>query len=170
MPSPSFTPASPSFAPASPSFTPASPSTSQRLEAVSTMPNYTIQTPNNLNAAAVETPLGSDLPDDPTERSTGQWAKVSNKDWTPAPRRSVLQANLEFNCPDVLEYYEARRTGKIKAKSFQDWGEPVSLKEEHKLYHMEHDKVKQVFFEVNYNRGFTGRGGELAPCAIICYC
>ena len=158
---------SPSFTPASPSFTPASPSTSQRLEAVSRMPNYTIQTPDNLNAAAVETPLGSDLPDDPTERSTGLWAKVTNKKWKPAPRRSVFQADLKFYFPDILEYYEARRTGKIKAKSFEDWGEPVSLEEEHKLYPMEHGKVKRVFFEVNYNRGFTGRGGESAPCAIL---
>ena len=126
------------------------------------MPESALQNPNNLNAAAAETTLGSNLPDDPTERWTGQWAEVMNNRWTPAPRRSVLQAELELQHPDLLEYYEDRRKGKIKAKSFEDWEEPVSLKEEHKLYRIEHGKTNRVFFEVDYNRGFTGRGGELA--------
>ena len=149
----------------SPSFTPASPSTSQRHEAASTKPNSEFQIPNNLNAAVVAKTLGSNFPDDPTERSTGVWQKVMNEKWYAPMRPSVLQAELEFSCPDLLEYYEDRRTGKIEAKSFEDWGEPVSLKEEHKLYGMEHGKTKGVFFEVDYNRGFTGRGGELASCA-----
>ena len=89
-----------------------------------------------------------------------------NNRWTPAPRRSVLKADLEFFYPDVLEYYEDRRTGKIQARSFEDWGERVSLEERHKLYNIEHGKIKRVFFEVDYNRGFTGRGGELAVLII----
>ena len=126
------------------------------------MPKSALQTPNNSNAATVETTLGSNLSDDPTERWTGKWAEVMNNKWTPGPRRSLLQADLEFLHPDLLKFYEGRRTGKVKAKSFEDWGEPVSLKEKHKLYWIEHGKSNGVFFEVNYNRGFTGRGGELA--------
>ena len=126
------------------------------------MPKSALQTPNNLNAAAAESTLGSNLPDDPTERWTGQWAEVMNNKWTPAPRRSVLQAELELHHPDVLEYYEDRRTGTISAKSFEDGEEPVSLKEKQRLYQIEHGKTERVFFEVDYNRGFTGRGGELA--------
>ena len=129
------------------------------------MPNSALQTPNNLNAAAVEKALGSKLPDDPNERSTGEWAEVMNKQWNPPPRPSVLKADLEFYHPDAREYYEDRRTGKIEAKSFDDWGEPMSLEEEHKLYRMEHRKIKGVFFEVDYHCDFTGRGRELASCA-----
>ena len=146
----------------SPSSTPASPSTSQHPEATSIMPKSRLQDPNNSNAAAVETTFGSNLPDDPTERWTGQWADVTNKNWTPAPRRSVLKAVLELQHPDLLEHYEDRRTGKVQARSFEDWGEPVSLKEAHRLYEKEHGKCDRVFFEVDYSRGFTGRGGELA--------
>ena len=149
----------------SPSFTPASPSNYQRPEAAPTMPDSAPQTPNNMNAATVDTTLESDLPDDPAERSTGTWAKVMNNKWTPAPRRSKLQADVKYHCPDFLEYYEGRRNGKIEAKAFEDWGEPVYWDEEDKLYHIEHDKARGVFFEMDYNRGFTGRGGELALCA-----
>ena len=92
-------------------------------------------------------------------------AEVGNNKWTPGIRRSVLEADLKLHCPDTLEYYEDRRTGKTEAKSFEDWGERVSLDERRKLWDIEHGKTKGVFYEVDYNRGFTGRGGELAPCA-----
>ena len=147
------------------SFNPTSPSTSQRPEALSTTPKPAFQDPNNSNAAAAETTFGSNLSDDPTERSTGQCAEVMNNQWTPAPRRSVLKANLESLYPDSLNYYEGRRTGRIKARSFEDWGESVSFHEEKRLYEIEHGKIDRVFFEVDYNHGFTGRGSELAPGA-----
>ena len=124
-----------------------------------------IQDHNNSNASAAETTFRSNLSDDPTERSTGLRAEVTNNQWTPAPRRSVLKEYLEWQHPDALNYYEGRRTGKAKARSFEDWGEAVYFDEEKKLYEIEHGKIDRVFFEVDYNHGFTGRGSELAPRA-----
>ena len=146
----------------SPSFTSASSSTTQHPEATST------QTSNNVNAAASQTTFQFDgLPEDPTQLSTGEMAEVTNKRWDPAPRRSVLKSNMEFLHPDLLEYYEDRSKGKIEAKSFEEWGEPVCPKEAVKLHKIEHRKVHHAFFEVNWAGHFTGRGGELAACTNI---
>ena len=121
-----------------------------------------------MDAAAVHTTQQfNDLPDDPTQRSTGILAKVLNDKWTESPRRSVLKELLEMENADLLEYYEGRRTGKIEADSFEGREDPVSTERAKQLYYMEYGRIQRVFFEMDYARGFTGRGGELAPCTYI---
>lgn len=121
-----------------------------------------------MDEAAVHTTQQlDDLPDDPTQRSTGIEAKVLNNEWTEAPRRSVNQEMLQIQCPHLLMYYEDRRTGKIEADPFEELKDPVFGKKAEQLYYIQHGKVRRVFFEMDYTRGFSGRGGKLAPCAYI---
>ena len=71
---------------------------------------------------------------------------------------------MEQQHPELLQYYKDRRTGKIKERSFEEWGD-MDWEEQMKWYQIENSKVKHVFFGVDYDNGFTGRGGKLAPCA-----
>ena len=119
-----------------------------------------------MDEAAVHTTRQfDDVPDDPTQRSTGMKAKVMNNEWTEAPRRSVVQEMLQTQCPHLLLYYEDRRTGKIEADPFKEIKDPVFGKKAEQLYYIEHGKIQRVFFEMDYTRDFSGRGGKLAPCA-----
>ena len=77
-----------------------------------------------------------------------------------APRWSRHKCDVETIIPYSLEYYEGRLTGKIEARSFEEWGDPVSPGEAKHWHDIEHIKVQQVFFNVDYNRGFTGRGSK----------
>ena len=103
-----------------------------------------------------------DLPDDPTQRSTGITARLTNSNWEPVTRRSELKAMMEAHYPKLLKYYEGRRTGKIEEKA---WRNPVSAELAEQLYDINYGKVECAFFAMDYTHGFTGRGGKLAPCA-----
>ena len=105
-------------------------------------------------------------PEDPTERWSGLIGKVMNARADPPARWSVHKANMEAYHPDILEYYEYRRVGQIEAMLFEEWRDPVCEKEAEKLEATETGKVGSIFYAINYNQGFTGRGGNLAPCAL----
>ena len=152
-------PSHPSSKMSSPSFTPPLPSTSHRPQVTaSSRPTTTTQAPNNMNAATTQ--QLDDLPDDPTQRSTGVMARLMNSNWKPSPRRSQLKAMMEKHHPKLLKYYEDRRTGKIEAKA---WRTPVSAESAEHLYYINYGKVQRAFFAMDYTHGFTGRGGELTP-------
>ena len=68
---------------------------------------------------------------------------------------------MEKHHPNLLKYYEGRRTGRIEAKG---WRNPVSAELAEKLYNINYGKVERAFFAMDYSHGFTGRGGELALC------
>lgn len=104
--------------------------------------------------------------EDPTERWSGVTGKVMNTRADPPARWSVHKANMEAYHPDILEYYEDRRTGKIEGKPFEEWRDPISEEEAEKLNATETGKVERIFYAIDYNQGFTGRGGNLAPCAL----
>ena len=72
---------------------------------------------------------------------------------------------LEHEIPDLLKYYEDRRTGKIEEQSFER-RDPIYPEKARMLYYIEHGQIYRSFFAVDYNHGFTGRGGELAPYAL----
>lgn len=72
---------------------------------------------------------------------------------------------MESDHPDLLKYYENRRTGKIEEKSFEEWGEPLCEERAKMFYSMETGTVRQAFFEMDYSHGFTGRGGKFIACA-----
>lgn len=121
-----------------------------------------------MNGAAVHTARQFDnLEDDPTQRSTGKKAKVLNDRWSEGPRRSVVQEMLQMQSPHLLIYYEDRRTGKIEADDFEELKDPEFGEKAERLYLTEHGKVQHVFFEMDYNRGFSGRGGTLALCTDV---
>ena len=69
---------------------------------------------------------------------------------------------MEHFHPDILEYYEDRKSGSIEGKPFEEWGDPIDEKEAEKLHKIETGKVGHAFFAMDYSHGFTGRGGELA--------
>lgn len=119
-----------------------------------------------MNTAAMQTvQQRADSSDDPAERSTGYVSHVMNDKWVEASRRSVHMAKSKALYPDALEYYEGRRTGKVEAETFEVGEEPVSLEKAQQLWDIEHGKVKSTFLPMDYSHGFTGRGGELAPCS-----
>ena len=104
--------------------------------------------------------------DDLTQRWSGVIGKIMNARADPPERWSVHKAYMEAHNPDILEYYENRRTGKIEGKPCEEWGDPISEEREELLNEIETGKVRHTFYAVNYNQGFTGRGGNLAPCAL----
>lgn len=76
---------------------------------------------------------------------------------------------MESDHPDLLKYYENRRTGKIEEKSFEEWGEPLCEERAKMFYSMETGTVRQAFFEMDYSHGFrrfsvTGNPGETRSC------
>lgn len=104
-------------------------------------------------------------PVEPSELSTGIWSSAQNTDDGPARRWSAHKAAAEKCFPELLEYYEDRRTGRIEAIPYEEWGEDVSERRAEKLDEAETRKVRHVFFAMDYSHGFTGRGGKLALCA-----
>ena len=74
---------------------------------------------------------------------------------------------MEYYHPDILKYYEDRRTGKIEEKSFEEWGVSINEKGVKRLKNIATSKVRHTFFAMDYSHGFTGRGGLRTPCTYI---
>lgn len=85
-----------------------------------------------------------------------------NTTWEPTHRRSTMGPKLEKKFPDAFAYYEDRRTGQIRGIAFEEWGDIESHEKAFRLWKTEHVSVRQSFYAVDYERGWTGRGGELA--------
>ena len=69
---------------------------------------------------------------------------------------------IETHLPEDLKYYEDRRFGKIEAKAFEEWGDPISDEEEENLKRIETHRVRCTFFPIDYSHGFSGRGGKFS--------
>lgn len=132
-----------------------------RSHTASATHSSTRQTSGNVNEASNQTSPHSNIVSDPTEPSerwTGELSKVMNRRAIPATRWSVHKARVEGYLPEILRYYEGRRTGVLQERPFEEWGERLSKKKERQLYLMEHLKTQRTFRTVDYRRGFTGRG------------
>ncbi|CAD6566704.1 MAG: hypothetical protein ASARMPREDX12_008803 [Alectoria sarmentosa] len=105
------------------------------------------------------------VPTDPSELSTGHSAKVMNEVWITPSRRSLHKAIMEERYPDILNYSEDRRTGKIEGEFFEEGKDPVCEEEAKELEKMATRKVLHTFFPLDYRHGFTGRGGRSTSCA-----
>ena len=113
------------------------------------------------NQVKQKSQIMSDL-SDPSERSTGETGEVSNGSGQVCMGWLEHKELMETHCPEDLKYYEDRRVGKIEAKAFEEWGDPISDEEAKRLKRIESHEVRFTFFRIDYSHGFSGRGGTFS--------